>query len=70
MQAGSGPSVPVPGAAPENVDISYLYALWGAAFALSLFHWTAGQSDGPETLPATPAELPRTDRKPYPGWTD
>ena len=24
VQAGSGPSVPVPGAAPENVDISYL----------------------------------------------
>jgi two-component system, NtrC family, sensor histidine kinase PilS len=43
VQAGSGPSVPVPGAAPENVDISFLYALWGAAFVLSLFHWTVGR---------------------------
>jgi two-component system sensor histidine kinase PilS (NtrC family) len=43
VQAGSGPSVPVPGAAPENVDISYLYALCAAAFVLSLFHWTAGR---------------------------
>jgi two-component system sensor histidine kinase PilS (NtrC family) len=43
VQAGSGPSVPVPGAAPENVDITYLYGLCAAAFALSLFHWTAGR---------------------------
>jgi two-component system sensor histidine kinase PilS (NtrC family) len=43
VQAGSGPSVPVPGAAPENVDISYLYGLCGAAFVLSLFHWTVGR---------------------------
>jgi two-component system sensor histidine kinase PilS (NtrC family) len=43
VQAGSGPSVPIPGSAAENVDISYLYALCGAAFALSLFHWTVGR---------------------------
>ena len=43
VQAGSGPSIPVPGAAPENVDISYLYGLCVAAFALSLFHWTLGR---------------------------
>ncbi|WP_157356998.1 hypothetical protein [Arthrobacter sp. U41] len=34
------------------------------------FHWASGQSDGPDNLPATAAELPHKDRKPYPGWTD
>jgi hypothetical protein len=33
------------------------------------FHWQMGQSDGPADLPATAAELPAADRKPYPGWT-
>ncbi|WP_299170029.1 hypothetical protein [uncultured Arthrobacter sp.] len=33
------------------------------------FHWKTGQSDGPANLPATAAELPTADRKPYPGWT-
>ena len=33
------------------------------------FHWSHGQSHGPEKLPATAAELPDQDRKPYPGWT-
>lgn len=45
-------------------------ACFEAITAEVFFHWTAGQSDGPETLPATPAELPRKYRKPYPGWTD
>ena len=34
------------------------------------FHWASGQSHGPDNLPATAAELPDQDRKPYPGWTD
>ncbi|WP_456509984.1 hypothetical protein [Arthrobacter sp. TE12231] len=34
------------------------------------FNWASGQSDGPDNLPATAAELPNQDRKPYPGWTD
>jgi hypothetical protein len=34
------------------------------------FHWASGKSDGPDHLPATAAELPAKDRKPYPGWTD
>jgi two-component system sensor histidine kinase PilS (NtrC family) len=33
VQAGSG----------SEVEISHLYGLFGAAFALSLFHWTAGR---------------------------
>jgi len=32
-------------------------------------HWFSGQSDGPDNLPATAAELPEQDRRPYPGWT-
>jgi two-component system, NtrC family, sensor histidine kinase PilS len=43
VQAGSAPAAPVSGARSEEVDISYLYGLCAAAFALSLFHWTAGR---------------------------
>ncbi len=34
------------------------------------FHWAPGQSDGPNNLPDTAADLPEQDRKPYPCWTD
>jgi hypothetical protein len=45
-------------------------ACFEAITAEVFFHWTSGQSDGPDNLPTTAAELPEQDRKPYPGWTD
>jgi hypothetical protein len=44
-------------------------ACFKAITAEVFFHWTSGQSDGAENLPATAAQLPDQDRKPYPGWT-
>ena len=44
-------------------------ACFDAITAEVFFHWASGQSHGPEILPATAAELPDQDRKPYPGWT-
>ena len=44
-------------------------ACFEAITAEVFFHWASGQSDGPDSLPATAAELPDQDRKPYPGWT-
>ncbi|MET4095241.1 hypothetical protein [Arthrobacter sp. UYCu712] len=45
-------------------------ACFKAISAEVFFHWTSGQSDGPDNLPATAAGLPAKDRKPNPGWTD
>ena len=45
-------------------------ACFEAITAEVFFHWTSGQSDGPDNLPTTAAELPKQDRRPYPGWTD
>jgi hypothetical protein len=45
-------------------------ACFEAIAAEVFFHWASGQSDGPENLPATAADLPEQDRNPYPGWTD
>jgi hypothetical protein len=44
-------------------------ACFEAITAEVFFHWASGQSGGPDNLPATAAELPDQDRKPYPGWT-
>ncbi|MGY2747375.1 hypothetical protein [Arthrobacter sp. UYCu723] len=44
-------------------------ACFEAITAEVFFHWKSGQSHGPDNLPATAAELPGKDRKPYPGWT-
>ena len=44
-------------------------ACFEAITAEVFFHWASGQSDGPDSLPATAAELPDRNRKPYPGWT-
>ncbi|MCT9627246.1 hypothetical protein HWD94_19315 [Pseudarthrobacter equi] len=44
-------------------------ACFEAITAEVFFHWTYGQSDGPENLPTTAAELPEQDRRPYAGWT-
>ena len=44
-------------------------ACFAAITAEVFFHSASGQSDGPENLPATAAELPSRDRQPYPGWT-
>lgn len=45
-------------------------ACFEAITAEVFFHWTSGQSDGPDNLPATATALPEQDRKPYPSWTD
>lgn len=45
-------------------------ACFEAITAEDFFHWTSGQSDGPDNLPTIAAELPEQDRKLYPGWTD
>lgn len=44
-------------------------ACFAAITAEVFFHWASGQSDGPDSLPATAAGLPEEDRKPYPVWT-
>ncbi|WP_427008158.1 hypothetical protein [Pseudarthrobacter sp. H2] len=44
-------------------------ACFEAVSAEVFYHWISGQSDGPDSLPATAAVLPEQDRKPYPGWT-
>jgi len=43
VQAGSAPAAPVSGTRSDEIDISYLYALFAGAFALSLFHWALGR---------------------------
>ena len=42
-------------------------ACFEAITAEVFFHWGSGQSDGPDSLPDTAADLPEQDRKPYPG---
>ncbi len=62
------------GTCVEGDTSTYWYRSQDACFeaitAEVFFHWTAGQSAGPDNLPATAAALPEQDRKPYPGWTD
>ncbi|MHA7224339.1 hypothetical protein ACX80S_18855 [Arthrobacter sp. RHLT1-20] len=45
-------------------------ACFEAVTAEVFFHWASGQSDGPDNLPTTAAELPEQDRKLYPGRKD
>ena len=54
----------------RSLTCSEGFACFEAVTAEMFFHWASGQSDGPEILPATAAELPDQDRKPYPGWTE
>jgi hypothetical protein len=61
------------GTCVEGDTATYWFRSQGACFeavtAEVFFHWASGQSDGPQNLPVTAAELPDQDRKPYPGWT-